>query len=493
MPSKLHRSIRWHIQAWNVAILSVVVTGLVTAFYHYEKRLRIQLIDAQLAARVPQLLPVTVGRSGRPGPGPGSRDRPRRPRAGLGPAPGQQGKAAERRQRQRGPGPKSQDELFKELTDEGLYCAFWNPRQERSAQTSNLPEHAKTLPIVPASAKEGDFVFRWQGKNREVVTFPPRGAMLVVGKEAASLRSDLHRFAWQMAGIGAFVILIGTGGGWFFAGRAIRPIAQISDTARDIARGDLSHRIDVGETCHELSGLAATLNSTFSHLGGALEQQIQFTADASHELRTPLAVILAESQSALRRERTAEELREQFKTCMQSARHMRGLIDSLMELARIDSGESRLQVVSANLSDIARETRDLARPIADQKAVTLLTDLQSVSCDVDEEKIRQVFLNLVVNAIQHTPKGTAIRIRTEQTDEYSVFEVSDQGAGIAEQDLPHIFDRFYRADKARSGDNTGLGLAISNAIVVAHSGSISVGKAEPQGATFTVQLPCVSV
>ena len=489
MGSRFHRSIRWQIQVWNFAILLVSVSGLLTVFYHYEKRLKVQLIDAQLTAHVPPLLPVTIGRARGSGAGGlGPRGRPRRSRGEERSTPAR-ADGAEGERRSRGPKGRSQEYVFKNLTEAGFYCAFWNPSGERTAETVNLPETTKTLPTIPEGTSEGDFIFRWQGANREALTFPPRGTILLVGKAADSIRADLRDFAWQLTGIGALVVLLGTGGGWFFAGRAIRPIEHISNTARDIARGDLTNRIEVGETSHELAGLAETLNSTFNHLGGALEQQIQFTADASHELRTPLAVILAESQSALRRERTPEQLQEQFRTCVQSARHMRGLIDSLMELARIDSGESELQVTSTDLATIARDTVDLARPIADQKSVSIVSDLQSSPCEADEEKIRQVFLNLVVNAIQHTPNSTTIQILTDVQDGQGLFHVADQGTGIAEQDLPHIFDRFYRADKARSGDNEGLGLAISNAIIVAHSGSITVEQAEPNGAKFTVRLP----
>jgi heavy metal sensor kinase len=313
----------------------------------------------------------------------------------------------------------------------------------------------------------------------------------LAGRSLTAFSSAMHRFAGLLLAAGGVVLALGLGGGWWLAGRAIRPIDQISAAASRISAGNLSERIDVAEADNELGRLAGVLNSTFARLEAAFAQQAQFTADASHDLRTPLAVIISEAQTALARERSAADYRETIEGCLGTAQQMRRLTESLLELARFDAGQEAMKREPFDLTRVARECVDLVRPLAERRKITLDCDLAAVQCVGDAERLSQVVTNLLTNAIQFNRDQGNIRISVDASDSSALIQVADTGEGISSEDLPHIFERFYRADKSRSraeGRN-GLGLAICKAIVDAHGGSIEVASQVGTGSTFTVKLP----
>jgi two-component system, OmpR family, sensor kinase len=304
----------------------------------------------------------------------------------------------------------------------------------------------------------------------------------------------LNGTAWLLTGIGAAVLLLGIAGGGWIATRAIRPIEDISSTAVKISAGDLSLRIDIGDTETELGRLAGVLNSTFTRLDAAFSQQSRFTSDAAHELRTPVAVILTQTQAALSRERTAVEFRKTVEACQRAAQRMRRLIESLLELARLDAGQEPMQRVRFDLSETIRDCVELIRPLADERKITIHCNLPMFQCDGDPDRLAQVITNLLTNAIQYNEKEGRVQVGVTAEKGMAVLTVADTGQGIPTDDLPHIFDRFYRVDKSRSGSagRTGLGLAISKAIVAAHSGNIEATSQLGVGTTFTVRLPLES-
>jgi heavy metal sensor kinase len=312
-----------------------------------------------------------------------------------------------------------------------------------------------------------------------------------VGRDADKDLAAVRRFASLLAVTGGAACLLGLGGGWWVSTRALRPIADISATAARIASGDLTQRIRTADTSSELGALAGVLNDTFARLHASFTRQAQFTADASHELRTPVAVVLTHTQNALARDRTADEYRESLAACQRAAQRMRGLTESLLTLARIDSGGLAEARVTCDLAQIAHGAIDLLRPLAEAEKVTLILQLSPVRCQAHIGQLEQVVTNLVSNAIHYDRAGGSVRIRTAAEPGFAVLSVQDTGEGIAPGDLPHVFERFYRADKARarSAGRAGLGLAITRAIVDAHRGTIQVVSAPGAGSTFTVRLP----
>ncbi len=349
-----------------------------------------------------------------------------------------------------------------------------------------LPEQAR--PPMPPSV-------RTRGQMREMFRFLPRGGCLLVGHSMAADLAAMRRLGLWLSAAGATVLLFGLAGGWWVATRAIRPIEAISGTAVKIAGGDLSQRINAADTDSELGRLAGVLNSTFARLEAAFAQQARFTSDASHELRTPVSVILSQTQTALSRERTSPEYREALEACQRAARRMKSLTESLLELARLDAGQEPMKRERFDLLQVARECVEMVRPLAAERGIRIQCDGAPVECLGDAGRISQVITNLLTNAIYFNRDQGEVRLSARAEAGSAVFSVADTGQGIPAEDVPHLFERFYRADKSRSrvqGRN-GLGLAICKAIVDAHGGSIEVSSQPGVGSTFTVKLPLKSV
>ena len=243
------------------------------------------------------------------------------------------------------------------------------------------------------------------------------------------------------------------------------------------------------DTTSELGRLASVLNSTFSRLDAAFSQQAQFTADAAHELRTPVSVILTQTQSTLARERSAEEYRETLEACQRAAQRMRRLVDSLLELARLDAGQEPLRRTECDLAAIAADGIAHVRPLAEARRLAISADFSSAPMQADHERIAQVVTNLLANAIEYNHDGGSIRVATGRDGNSAIFTVSNTGPGIPSAELPHVFDRFRRADGSRTSGHAGLGLAICKAIVAAHDGSIDVQSAPDGETTFRVRFP----
>jgi heavy metal sensor kinase len=317
----------------------------------------------------------------------------------------------------------------------------------------------------------------------------PSNESIVVGVSLLPEYRELHRTALKLTGIGAIILAFGLAGGWWFVGRAIRPIADISATAAKISAGDLSQRINVAETDSELGQLGGVLNSTFARLEAAFAEQRQFTADAAHELRTPVTVILTQTQTALNRERDTAEYRETVEACLRSAQRMRRLIESLLELARLDAGQEPMKRLKFDLSQVIWDCVELVRPLAAERGVQIHCDLPAVEGWGDAERLALVITNLLTNAIQYNRTNGEVRVGVKLQGSMILLAVGDNGPGISHEDLPHVFERFYRADPSRSSGQIGLGLAIAKAIVEAHGGSIEVSSKPGAGATFTVVLP----
>jgi two-component system, OmpR family, sensor kinase len=471
----LYKSIRWRIQAWHTLLLVCVVTGMLGAFYSYERGERFRVIDNQLQALLTPLLPRIV-----PPGGPGFDGGPPPPGPDEGPEGGPEGRPG-RRQAQRN------QTSFSEFENGSFYYAAWAPNHDLIGHSST----AAAVPMPVRSESGRDQFFRNRGGFRELVSFGPNGSCVVIGTSTAQAARELQRMALTLVGVGLGLTLFGLAGGWWMAGHALRPIGEISAAARQIAGGKRARRIDIRETESELGQLAEVLNQTFDRQDSAFEQQVRFTADASHELRTPVSVILTQVQLALSRERDGQEYRETLKICQRAAERMRALVNSLLELARVDSGEFQLKLEECDLADLAAESLDLIAPLALEKSAVLSSSIQPVRTKVDSSRLGQVLVNLLYNAIQHNPNGVEVRLSVQSQGGEAVLRVADNGAGIPAEALPHVFERFYRADKSRGGakNGSGLGLAISQAIVQAHGGTIRAENQAGHGAVFTVSLP----
>lgn len=281
--------------------------------------------------------------------------------------------------------------------------------------------------------------------------------------------------------------------GYFLVKKMLRPVQLITQTTKEIEERNLNKRLTV-ESKDEIGQLASTLNNMFERLEAAFKRERQFTADASHELRTPLAIAQVEATTALGKKRSPEEYQRTLEAILQEIDNMTSIISRLLFLARSDTNKD-LELEDLELNELITELAWDIRVLCDEKGIDLtLTGLDSLVVNGDGSRLRELFLNLLDNAIRYTPRGGKITISFGQQGEYAYIEVKDTGIGIPEEDMPHLFKRFYRADKARSRSEggAGLGLAISQRIAELHGGRIEVRSKVREGSTFTVLLPLIS-
>ncbi len=468
-------SLRWRLQIWYGLLLVLVLCAFGFTAHHLEKVERLHNVDSDLQHRL--ALVVSELRADPQHPEP--RGRGTVPRPGPPPRPPEQGER---------PGPNlafapEVAALFG--AGSSFYYVVWLRGEEPIARSANAPAEVPRPEPGEAAIRERS------GHLLESFLFAAPVDCVLVGRSIADEEGAMLFNASWLAAVGAGLFLFSlVGGGWLIA-RAIRPIELISTAADRIAEGDLTQRIRIGNDQSELGRLAATLNQTFSRLEDAFAQQQRFTADAAHELRTPLTVLLTQVQTALARERSAEDYRDTLECCQRSAQRMRRLLESLLQLARLDAREEPVQNEPFDLASVATECLEHLRPMALEQGVALQLEALPASAHGDTGRMGQVVTNLLTNALQHTPQGGSVSVRTGKEGGSAFVEVSDTGHGIAANDLPHIFERFYRADKARSGSSgrTGLGLSIARAIVEAHGGGITVTSESGKGSTFKVCLP----
>jgi heavy metal sensor kinase len=359
----------------------------------------------------------------------------------------------------------------------------------RSANTPSLTDLYRNFSELPRFEFNAQPPHTFLGFH-EIVQKLPQGETILVGCSITPELKELRLTALKLAGIGGIILFFGLAGGWWFVSGALRPIENISAAAAKISAGDLSQRINVAEAESELGQLAAVLNSTFARLEAAFAQQQQFTSDAAHELRTPVSVMLTQTQTALNRERDAAGYKQTVEACQRAAQRMRKLIESLLALARFDAGQEVLKRLRFDFSKTIGDCVELVKPLADERGVKISVEVEPLEITGDSERLAQVVTNLLTNAIQYNKPDGEVRVKLDSQNGLVVLMVTDTGQGIAPEDLPHVFGRFFRADQSRTGaGNTGLGLAISKAIIVAHGGTIEVSSEENAGISFTVRLP----
>ena len=378
--------------------------------------------------------------------------------------------------------------LFDENDPFGFYYSIWSRNGTELKRTTNSPAES---PFPNPSRTDTRIRTRTRGDYREAFQSTEMGDCVLAGRSIFADLAAIRRFAWLLIAAGGSVLLLGLGGGWLLATRAIRPIEDISATAGRIAAGNLAERINVAETDSELGRLAGVLNAAFTNLEAAFAQQRQFTADAAHELRTPLAVLISEAQTTLRRARSEAEYRETIETCLETAQQMRRLTQSLLELARLDGGREPLQRSPVDLAALASAVADFVSSLSQDRNIRISCDLMPALVLGDADRLSQVLSNLLNNAIQYGKDRGEVRVTTRVENGTVALSVGDDGPGIPADDLPHVFERFYRGDKARARANghAGLGLAICKAIVDAHGGAIGAISELGRGTIVTVRFP----
>jgi two-component system OmpR family sensor kinase len=327
---------------------------------------------------------------------------------------------------------------------------------------------------------------------------------LILGSPSP-LTDQLRRLALTLLFGSLGMLALAFFAGLWFADRAMRPVRSITQTAQEISESDLNRRLNLGGR-DELAQLAGTFDSMLSRLQRAFERQRQFVADASHELRTPLTIINLEVGRVLSGNRRPAELHHALEVVDLESTRMTRLVNDLMTLARMDSGQTILQKEELDLSDVALDAYERMQPLAERRNIALhVGDMPELPVEGDRQYLVQMVSNLIENAIKYSQPGGMVSVETEEAasapSPAAVVKVSDTGPGIPAEHLPHLFERFYRVDASRERDaqedsdsptGTGLGLSIVSWIVRGHNGHISVDSEPGKGTTFEVTLPLLN-
>ncbi len=315
-------------------------------------------------------------------------------------------------------------------------------------------------------------------------------SIVVVARSEDDVAAILGAFRQVLFIIIPLALVIAGVFGYFLVKRSLRPVQAITRTAKEIEEKNLDKRLDVTGK-DELGQLSLTLNHMLARLEDAFNRERQFTADASHELRTPLAVIQGEASLALNKERNTAEYQKSLENIYQETERMSSILKRLLFLAR-NEGNKQMEFERINVKELLDELASEVEVICEEKSIRCqLHAREDLFVKGDKISLRELFFNLIDNAVRYTPQGGEIVITLSKNSKDACVAVKDTGAGISEEHLKYIFKRFYRVDKARSRSEggAGLGLAICQRITEFHNGTIKVESKVREGSTFTVCLP----
>jgi heavy metal sensor kinase len=450
--------IRWRLTLWNLLALGVVLLGFATLVYGLVARTLYQQLDRKLLAGFQQ---------------------------------------AEQDSRLAGDRDERLRHWIYELKEhENVFCVVYGPRGEVMERTVELAADS-----VPAAPLVGENVPRWHdaavpiiGRQRVLETQLHIGGQDHPVILMASLEEVEHELAHLVTALALAVpvgLVLCSGVSYLLARKALAPVEQLRRMTREITAEKLDRRLTIANADDELGRLARTINEMIGRLERSFAEIRRFTADASHELRTPLTAIRTETEVALNKSELVPEQQQLLGSILEECDRLTRLTDQLLMLSREDAtvvGQASEPVELTSLLVGAVETM---RPLAEVKGICLSSHTRPVPpIRGDAARLRQVCYNLLDNAIKYTPEGCQIDVSVAELQGGVAITVRDTGIGIPAEHLPHVFDRFYRVDKARSREQggTGLGLSIAQSIVAAHGGQIELSSTPGKGTTCTVRL-----
>jgi len=371
---------------------------------------------------------------------------------------------------------------------------------------SGVPEDQSfdpaTVPPAPRTAvPQETFARRDLPDGRQlyvhVLPITEKGFQLIIeGGASAEPIDEALRQRINALAIGlALLSLVAGAGGFVLLQRALGPVDQIIQSAERISSRNLDERLPVPDTGDELHRLSVALNHMIRRLEEAVQQNRRFLADASHELRTPLAILQGELDAVMDKARAGQPVGETIDiiaSAQEELERLRKIVETLFALSRLDAGEAQAERVPVNLGELAATTAEQMCLLAEDKQIAIACECPlNVVVQGDRARLKQVLVNLLDNAIKYTPAGGHVKVRVSARNGAAVAEVTDDGLGIPPEALPHVFERFFRVDKARSRSlgSAGLGLSIVKAICAAHEGRVEVQSQPGKGTRFTVELP----
>lgn len=395
-------------------------------------------------------------------------------------------------------------QAFPELALIDKFFQIFAPQGQVTLQSANIK--TRDIPLSQTSlesALQGRATFETVRFHDEIpirlLSYPIRhGETLVnilrVGTSLSPVEEMLSRLVFVLLIGSPLAVAVSVLGGWFLAGRALKPVDSITLAAQRITAEDLTQRIHT-TSMDEIGRLASTFNDMIARLETSIRQIRQFSADASHELRTPLTITKGETELALRKPRSPDVYREVLESNLEEIDRMSRIVEELLFLSRADLGQVKVASLPVQLDTLVQEIQMQAMMLGKDRAVeTILEHVEPLQVMGDEWRLRELILNLVDNAVKYSSRQGTVALSLTKTHDAAELTVKDDGIGIAPEEQPFIFDRFYRTDAARSHvqHGTGLGLSICKWIAESHHGTIDVTSTFGEGSRFTVSLPLLS-
>jgi heavy metal sensor kinase len=357
---------------------------------------------------------------------------------------------------------------------------------------------------LPSNQKWFDMFHREtaaSGQRIVLYTLPyhaPNGSVIFVetGATIEPIRHVLRSLLLILLLATPIILVVAAIGGYLLMSRPLRPVVVLTEQAEHVGRKELGERLPVIPTGDELERLSLALNRMIERLEAALAHNHRFSADASHELRTPLTIIRGELESLIQMPSLPAAVMEGVGSALEESNRMAKIVHSLMTISRLDCGDEQIEHVPVDLVDIVGVTLDHMSLLAEEKHISLrFQPGPATYVTGDSMRLKQIVVNLVDNAIKYTSDGGEVSVFVTTEEKKAVLKVTDTGIGIPAACLPLVFDRFYRADQARSRESggTGLGLSIVKAICSVHGGTAFVESIEGKGTTFRIELPLLSL
>jgi heavy metal sensor kinase len=330
----------------------------------------------------------------------------------------------------------------------------------------------------------------WRHNARVIYGMAGPGMVLQIGR---SLRDDeeiLEDFRHVFRPAIAIVFTLAALGGWLVARQALSGVKKVTQTAMAISQGAMEKRVPLSKRGDEIDRLSQIFNHMLERIQSLIKEMQEVTDNIAHDLKSPVTRIRGLAEVTLTTGRSLDEYRSMAASTVEECDSLLGMINAMLEISEFEAGVATLRIDAVDISTLIKEACDLFQPLAEDKGLAIKTKVPP-KCFLsgDKSKLQRALTNLLDNAIKYTPSGGTITLSVDEGGKGVIISVSDTGRGIAADDIPHIFDRFYRADKSRSGPGAGLGLSLVLAIVEALGGDIQVSSSPGAGSTFTIVLP----
>jgi len=386
--------------------------------------------------------------------------------------------------------------LGKQIAEEeggGHWVEVWDTEGRRRLVAGTFDPVLSTKPTVHPmgvahthETASGPIRTMWENVEVDGKRFLVRAAVSEI-----AAREQIRSLWIQLASISLAVLLLGGVGGVALANRLVGPLARMALHARRITAEQLHERLEVAGSGEELEQLGEAFNATLARLESSFAQLRRFTADASHEIRTPLTALRSVGEVALQGERSNVEYQESIGAMLEETDRLKGLVDSLLAIARAEAGQKHYSFEDLDLRLLADEVAEQLAVLAEERGQTLVVQGESTIASIDRLTIRQALVNLVDNAIKYSPERANVRVRVSGDSQFAELAVEDDGPGIAPEHAEKIFERFYRIDPSRSRaqGGTGLGLSLVKLAAEAHGGRVEVASTPGRGSTFRIVLP----